>query len=601
VTSNRQPESLERRQFRALYRAFLQRFLDLELLSSRGDAQHLMVQIVAILAGFSFVMTYWKSQQYFFGSTRISPERFLTGTWSDQGSFAGISMLVTALFTILMWDSLFPDRRDCLILSPLPIRMRTLFAAKSAAIATGIGFSFLAVHSFLGISYPFMLPTSNAMPSVFRALAAYWISMSAASLFVFCALLGVQGIALHTLSFSRFARVSSYLQVAAFFATVSYFFLTPSILSPGGLADPRNRMLLQTVPSYWFFGLFQTVLGNDSAAIQALTERGLVALSIAVAIAGITYITAYSRHIRRVIESSGTIPADQRRPATRLTQWLTGTIAPRPLDRALFLFITRTLVRSRQHRMVLAFYGGISLAFSLVYLSSLLYPAPPHPNPAFRVPVRTWFEPNQPMLTASLVILCLSIVGIRVCFTLPSELRANWIFRLTETADLRQYTVAIRKSLWILGPIPQALASAAVFFTLWPWRPALAHLVVYLLVATLLIERSLAGFQKIPFTCSYLPGKANLNVMLGVYATLFMVSADVGIRIELWSFDRPLRYVAILAILVFFIWRTRRNAEERLAKSQTGLIFDELPPTEIQLLNLQNPEAHFGIKVAQIP
>jgi len=264
VTATRKSGTLEQRQFRALYRMFLQRFLDLELLSSRGDAQHLLVQIVAILAGFSFVMTYWKSQQYFFGSTRMSAEKFLTGTWSDQGSFAGITMLVTALFTILMWDSLFPDRRDCLILSPLPIRMRTLFSAKSAAIATGIGLSFLAVNSFIGLAYPFMLPTSGSMPQVFRALAAYWIAMGGASLFVFSALLGVQGIALHTLSHSRFARVSSYLQVGAFFATVSYFFLTPSILSPAASPLRRIRSCSNRFPAIGFSACFRRCWGTTA-------------------------------------------------------------------------------------------------------------------------------------------------------------------------------------------------------------------------------------------------------------------------------------------------------------------------------------------------
>src|SRR5262249_13352446 len=135
-------EPLEKRQFRSLYRGFLRRFLDLELLSSRGNTQQLLVQIGALLAAFSFVLALSKSRQYFFASEKLTAQQFTVATWGDQASLITISTTITALFTVLMWDSLFPDRRDCLILSALPIRVRTLFAAKSAAIGAGIGLSF---------------------------------------------------------------------------------------------------------------------------------------------------------------------------------------------------------------------------------------------------------------------------------------------------------------------------------------------------------------------------------------------------------------------------------------------------------------------------
>jgi hypothetical protein len=47
----------ERQQFRILYRDFLFRIVDLELLSARGEIQKLLVQFVAMLAAFSFVVT----------------------------------------------------------------------------------------------------------------------------------------------------------------------------------------------------------------------------------------------------------------------------------------------------------------------------------------------------------------------------------------------------------------------------------------------------------------------------------------------------------------------------------------------------------------
>ena len=64
-------------------------------------------------------------------------------------------------------------------------------------------------------------------------------------------------------------------------------------------------------------------------------------------------------------------------------------------------------------------------------------------------------------------------------------------------------------------------------------------MIVLALTGVLLVERSLYQFQKIPFACSYLPGKANLNVRLGLYAMLFLLGADFGVQIELWAMRDP--------------------------------------------------------------
>jgi hypothetical protein len=46
----------ERRQFRTLYRDFLSRMVDIEVLSTRGDIQKLLAQFAALLAALSFVL-----------------------------------------------------------------------------------------------------------------------------------------------------------------------------------------------------------------------------------------------------------------------------------------------------------------------------------------------------------------------------------------------------------------------------------------------------------------------------------------------------------------------------------------------------------------
>ena len=48
------------------------------------------------------------------------------------------TMLAVGLFAVLSWDATFPDKRDVLVLAPLPVRARTIFLAKVAAVAPSL-------------------------------------------------------------------------------------------------------------------------------------------------------------------------------------------------------------------------------------------------------------------------------------------------------------------------------------------------------------------------------------------------------------------------------------------------------------------------------
>src|SRR5207245_10786050 len=64
----------------------------------------------------------------------LSPARILQEIRGDQLTFIGLAMAVTALLTVLQWQSLFPSLRDCLALAGLPITPREIFAAKFSAL-----------------------------------------------------------------------------------------------------------------------------------------------------------------------------------------------------------------------------------------------------------------------------------------------------------------------------------------------------------------------------------------------------------------------------------------------------------------------------------
>ena len=66
-------------------------------------------------------------------------------------------MLVVGLFAVLSWDSTFPDKRDVFVLAPLPIRTRTLFSGKIAALATALSVTVATLHIAAGLVWPFAL------------------------------------------------------------------------------------------------------------------------------------------------------------------------------------------------------------------------------------------------------------------------------------------------------------------------------------------------------------------------------------------------------------------------------------------------------------
>jgi hypothetical protein len=556
---------MTRTQFRVLYREFLFRMVDLEILAARADMTKLLAQFGALLAAFSLMLS-GGAVRYLY-SQATDAER-LIGAWTMEHFLIATTMAVVGLFSVLSWDSAFPDRRDVLVLAPLPVRTRTLFLAKVGALATALGFTVLAVNVFTGISWPFALVQAHGgILGGLRSLAAYWITMLAAGAFILCSVLAVQGLAA-LLPRRQFLRVSGFLQLAAFCLFLSVYFLQPSLTTPMALAAPENQRLLTWLPSYWFLGLFQGLNGTTHTAFGGLERRAWMGLAAAAPGAILAFLLSYFHMLRKVVEEPDIIPG------TRAAGW-----SPRfgnPLETAIVLFSARTLLRSRQHRVILAFYLGIGLAIALAYARSVL-------QGSARVP---WYRMNEPLLISSVVMICIAVMGVRTVFSMPLELRANWIFRITAVRGAPEYMAAIRRSLIVLGVAPVWGASAVLFLSIWPPWPAAAHLAVLGFLGILLVDLRLHGFQKVPFTCSYMPGQANVHVTSGAYGIVLLALAEIGVQIEFRRLRDLAGYSMMLAVLgAAAIWAKRRTAA-RAKSPEAALQFEETPPKDIFALEL---------------
>jgi hypothetical protein len=552
-------------QFRVLYRQFLFRLVDLEMLSARGDAGKLLGQFAAMLAAVSFLLMGWAAR---FANLPGPRAAVLVSAWPVEEFLISTTMGVVGLFTVLCWDSAFPDRRDVLVLAPLPIRPRTLFLAKMAALGTALSLTVAAVNVFTGFTYPIVLRPGGGFFGGLRSLAAYWITMLAAGGFLFCSALAAQGLAAQLLPRRLFLRVSAFLQLGAFFLILSVYFLEPSLATPRALTAPGNQRLLAALPPYWFLALFQELNGSAHPAFGELKNRAVTALMVAGAGAGAAFLLAYFRTLRKIVDEPDIMPL------SRGGVWL-----PRlgdSLQTAVARFSARTLLRSRQHRLILAGYWGLGFAIALAYGKGLLYGQSRHP----------WYLPNTPLLTASIVTMCLAVVGIRPVFSLPLALRANWIFRVTAVRSAPEYAEATRRSLLLLAAAPVWTASAALFFAIWPPRAAAGHLVLLGLLGLMLADLRLYGFRKIPFTCSYLPGKANVHVISGAYGIVLMALAEIGGFVELRALESLRGYATLLAVMGAAAWWARWRTKAVAALPDASVQFEETPHSDIVALDL---------------
>jgi predicted permease len=556
----------ERQQFRILYRDFLFRIVDLELLASRGDAQRLLAQFAALLAAFSFTFTIYFVPRY--GLSRLPWEKLSSFIRVDQDLLIATTMAIAGMFTILAWNNMLPDRRDCLIFGLLPVRTRTVFLAKLAALGASLGVAVTAINVFTGLAYPFAIAAPGAGTiGVLRCFCAYWITMLAAGLAVCCALLAVQAVAANLLSYRLFLKLSSALQMGAFFVILGVYFL-----------KPPYREDLTWAPSFWFLGLFQKL--NGASGFDSLASLAALSLAIVCPLAFLAFSLAFHRYNRRIVEQPDIEPSDRSRSSLRLVTWLTKLLVPRPVERAVVLFTARTIVRSRHHRLLLAAYGGIGLAVALAYARDLLYGSHSYErdwtNPH-------WDRPNPELLLGSLALLFFAVMGARAVFSQPIALRANWIFRTTAIARGWLYFRAVRKALFGLVVVPLLLACATLFFSIWPFDPAFRHMSLLTLCGMLVVQIVLTRFHKIPFACSYLPGKANIHVRLGLFAIGFLFVTSLAIELETRALTSDTTYLVMLGALMAWTFLARRR---NIAASDEEILFDEVPAADIEALQL---------------
>lgn len=536
--------------FHVLWRQFLLRIVDLEALSIEADVERYIGQFAGVLLMWSLLQAV--------GSLFFPPP--LRDAWRLEQAHILDTMLVVGLLAVLTWDGQFPDRRDALILAPLPVRPRTILLAKLAATAAPVAMAVVLLNCASSPLYALVFARTS---SWLRFFLSYWFALSAASLFLFTALLAVQGLGATLLPRRLYMRLSGMLQLAAYGTVLGAFFLLPTLPTHAALVAAENHWLVGLTPSYWFFALFNQLNGSLPADLAWLAWRAWLGLGISLAGAMLSLLVCYSHTMRKIVEEPELVPG-ARGPHWSLR--LGGR-----LQTAVTQFCWRTLSRSRQHRVLLAFY--LSIAFA-VWLAAL--------HRALVAPGLRPFNYEFP-LTSS-VVMVFVVMGFRNIFSLPISLTANWVLRTTQLRRSARYIAAARRTLLLFAVAPVWLVSAAMGFTYRPLAPVAGHLLLLLLLGVLLADISLIGFAKLPFTCSYLPGNTNFQFTFWRSFGGLLLLAGFVVPAEVVALRSPAQFTELavaMAALSLVLW-----SFNRWQATKAELYFEEKPEEVVLRLGL---------------
>jgi hypothetical protein len=532
-------------QFRVLHRQFLLRVIDLEALSIEADIPRFLGQFAGILIMISLLKC--------LGTLWFPPPPSMALV-VEHGQIENM-LLVIGLIVVLTWDATFPDRRDVMVLAPLPVKARTILLARIAASATLLGIAIAALNFASSFSYALVFGRSTV-----RFFIAYWFTMTAGAALIYGSVLTMQGITALLLPRRMYLRLSAILQLAAYVLVLATYFL-PGVSLWGDIAQPRNHWMAWA-PSIWLLALLNQLNGSLPPEAAWLAWRGWMALGAAVAGAFAALAMCYLRTMKKTVEEPDLVPG------AGGFHW-----APRlggSLQSAILLFCLRSITRSRQHRVALAFYWSLVFAIGLAWL---------------RRDVSTPPEPiTLDLLMPSYLMMSFAVLGLRGVFSLPISLNANWVLRLTQLRPTEKYLGATRSAMLLFGAVPVWLTCAALSLHFRPWQQVAEHLLFLALLGCVLVELSLIRFDKVPFTCSYLPGKTNMQVLFWGFALVSLIFAFLLATYEEIALKSLGSFIAltITAVGAIVALRVVNSVHARSAE----LYFEEVQPEIITSLGL---------------
>jgi hypothetical protein len=496
-----------------------------------------------------------------------SVEAYQRAVVADHAFIVALIMWIVAVACGLAGQSLFPGELDYRILMAEPLSRRTIFGAKLAALLLYSGLFVVGAHVALLPLVALTLVVAAMTDSLIATASAFAVASLAASLFAVLAIVAVQGLLVMLAPRARLVTFSTAARSAVVWLLVlSLPFLVR--LPAAASAFASDAWWLHWAPPAWFVGLGRWMTGD--AARGTLAVEAVTAMMVVLTISIWSYVLLYRRFDRVALHPGDSQPGQSSdRSGPRL---------PRMSVRlAIDRFVSITLRRSVVHQSILvallAAAGGFVLN-GLLAADIWQVVSGTRANAAAR-PILIW---------APMTLMFLAAPGVRLTLSIPLDLRANWIFRVTEDGATRGEVIAAGvRTVFVMGVVlPTALIAPLQWWVL--GSQTLVLVPVEWLIGWLLVEWLMVEWRRIPFTCSYIPGKGFVPHVfvkaVGSYM-LFTLVAGGLLRVSLASTRALSVIVLILAVPAALLCR-RRTRQARIV----DLTFEDELPSDVTPLHL---------------
>ena len=512
------PSAGTRRQFRLLVRASIRHLLTHVTAARDADPVNVAIWLTALATAPALLFAVRNAIDYPF-LLPLPPEAAARALLTDRVFFVLYGMLTAALLASLVWEVLVPTREDQEILGVLPVRPPTVAAARLTA-AVVVATSFTAA-----VSVPAALlfgVGSSALPMAggpVRAVAGHLAATMPASLLVFLTLLAARSMLVHA-GERIVSRAAVGLQLVAIVALIEVFFFLPAVT--GVVIDGVQGGGAWWLPPVWFAALYGQVAGSPGTP-GGLPALGLTATIAAAVLAIAVTLPPAGWMARRALDG-------QAAPHAGMLSWLPRAVARSagtPAVRSVLVFALASLARSRRHLLLLVSYLGVGIALAALRLAAELLQGRP-----------VFDQPRSFVLAVPLVLVFFTVVGLRACCAVPTDLDANWAFRL-QTPSVGDVQAAIRLLLLWLGVAPVVAACSLASAWLWGWHTALTIVVLDVLAGVLLCELLVASWTKVPFASGHEPAIETVKSRWPWFVAALWVFGFGLADLHRWVLDSP--------------------------------------------------------------
>jgi hypothetical protein len=536
----------------------------------------LVLTLLAMPGGFVSILLfdkYGSLLQWLRGQANVDT---LSIAFPDEYFFIVLSMTVTGAIAVWRWDSIFPDRRDYMNLVHLPISTKTIFLANLVAVLFLVGLVAVDVNAASCILFPTVVSASQSHFLFFVKFAlVHALGVVLSSVFVFFAVLSVLGLLMAILPPQLFRRISAYIRgiVVVYLVTLlCTSFVVPELLRRATGPAPAWTFLM---PSTWFVGLCQLLRGRANQALSEVARLCLPGTLLVILLAVCMFVIGYRKYFVRIAEMTEGTAEYRKWRKSRTGLLLDRWVLKSPFQKATFRFVGKTLLRSEAHRLALTGVAGLALVLASQALMNAYEGSHSLREAAL----------SADALSIPFILTFLLIVGLRLVFEIPVELRANWVFRLMVDAD-RQESGPLARNVILVFLLPWVAAiTFAAYLYLEGVPVALLHTGLVAVWTVLLTNLVLVRFRKIPFTCSMPVFKQHSIVILIAFCFGFLVYVGSTAEFEALALREPLRMLELIPIAAL-AWYIPRHFKSSAIDIEKRLIFEESAPRSFELLRL---------------